>query len=284
MSASTTVDLKVLDGIEMRGRINTDDAQLLANIRHSITLGYPQIRAQAMQKDRIVLVGGGPSLEATFPELRELYFSGAKVVTVNGAYQWCVDRNIRPSAHIVLDARAENARFVSPAVPQCKYLIASQCAPETWAAVAGREQVYIWHAVAPDNTVAKPVLDAFYLGKWTPSPGGTTVVMRALTLLRLLGFLRFDLFGVDSCFMGPQHHAYAQPENDADRAHVVRVHPTGHPELTREFRCAPWMIKQLECFLQTVRLYGDAFVLNVHGDGLLAYALQASANVVIEQE
>jgi hypothetical protein len=271
--------LKVLDGIELKGNINTPDEGLLANIRHSIRLGYPQIRPQPAQHDRVCLVGGGPSLESTFDELRDLYFAGAKVVTVNGSYQWCLDRNIRPSAHVVLDARPENARFVNPAIPQCKYLIASQCAPETWAQMAGRPDVWIWHAVAGDNAILKPELDAYYLGQWMPTPGGTTVIMRALLLLRAIGFLRFDLFGVDSCFMGGKHHAYEQKENDVDKPHPFVVQPTGHPELARTFMCAGWHVKQLECFLQSIRLHGDKFLMNVHGDGLLAYALACSAQV-----
>jgi hypothetical protein len=279
MQVLSDADLKVLDGIEMQGHINTEDDQLLANVKHSIRLGYPQIRPQLMQKDRIVLVGGGPSLESTLPELRELYFEGAKVVTVNGSYHWCLDHNIRPSAQIILDAQPHNARFVTPAVPQCKYLIASQCAPEVWEAVASNEDVWIWHAAAPDNSIIKPALDTFYLGKWIPSPGGTTVIIRAVTLLRILGYLRFDLFGVDSCFIGKQHHAYDQPENNTDTMHPFDVFPTGHPELKRTFLCAPWHAKQLECFLQMVRLHGDQFLLNVHGDGLLAYALQCSADI-----
>jgi hypothetical protein len=282
VATTTTADaepLKVLDGIAFSGRINTADDRLVANIRHSIRLGYPQIRPQAVHGDRALLVGGGPSLEDTFEELRELYFQGAKVVTVNGSYQWCLERNIRPSAQIVLDARPENARFVSPAVPQCKYLLASQCAPETWAAVDGRPDVWIWHAVAEDNPTAKPVLDAYYQGRWMPTPGGTTVVMRAITVLRALGFLRMDLFGVDSCVMGDKHHAYPQPENDADKVHPFVCYPSGHPEQARTFHCTAWQAKQLECFLQTIRLNGSQFLLNVHGNGLLAFVLKASADV-----
>ena len=44
-----------------------------------------------------------------------------------------------------------------------------------------------------------------------------------------------DLFGVDSCTKNGQHHAYAQPENDADRVVPFRVSPTDHPELGRIF-------------------------------------------------
>ena len=64
-----------------------------------------------------------------------------------------------------------------------------------------------------------------------------------------------------------------------DRAVLVRAHPTGHPELSRTFQCAPWHLKQLECFLQHIRINGDSFVLHVHGDGLLAFALTSSAGV-----
>lgn len=275
--------LHVLEGIELQGRINTPDEKLVENVRHSIRLGYPQIRPQHVQHDRVCLVGGGPSLKDTEKELVDLYFAGAKVVTVNGSYKWCIERNIRPSAHIVLDAQPGNARFVDPAIPQCRYLIASQCAPETWEAVRGRD-VWIWHAAAHDNEQMKPVLDDYYLGNWMPTPGGTTVIMRAISILRATGFLRFDLFGVDSCFIDKEHHAYSQPENsdDDDRARTVTVCPTGHPDLGRDFLCAPWHIKQLECFLQMIRLNGDSFLLHVHGDGLLAFALQCSADVEIK--
>jgi hypothetical protein len=183
----------------------------------------------------------------------------------------------------VLDARADNARFVSPAVPNCKYLIASQCHPDTWAAVQGREDVWIWHAVAQDNEQLAPVLNAFYLGQWTPSPGGTTVIMRAITLLRTLGYARFDLFGVDSCVRGTQHHAYAQPENDADKIYPFEVYPTGHPEHAKTFYCTGWHAKQVEDALQLVRLHGESLVLHIHGDGLLAYAFRACADVELHK-
>jgi hypothetical protein len=275
--------LRVLEGVAMVGNINTDDDTILQHVEHSIRLGYPQIKPQPPQAARVCLVGGGPSLEATFDELRDLYFAGAKVVTVNGSNAWCLERNIRPSAHIVLDARAGNARFIGPPVPQCHYLIASQCHPNTWAAVKGRDHVWIWHAAARDNDVLRPVLDAFYLGNWAPTPGGTTVIMRALAVLSMIGYLRFDLFGVDSCYLEGRNHAYPQPENDADRPYPFRVHPTGHPELGRTFQCAPWHAKQLECFLQMIRINGNRFLLNVHGDGLLAFALKACAQVEVQQ-
>ncbi len=276
----------VLEGIEISGKVNTPDDTLLKNIQHSIRLQLPQVKPQAPQPQRVLLVGGGPSLNETFEELRELYFEGAKVVTVNGAYQWCLERNIRPSAQIILDAREFNSRFVNPPVPQCRYLLASQCHPDTFKAVEGRD-VWLWHGIAPDEQIEKE-FDSYYGQSWHNighGPiGGTTVIIRGIALLRTLGFLRFDLFGVDSCYIGKSGHAYEQPENDGDKRFPFKVHPTGHPEMARTFWCAPWHIKQLECFLQMIRLRGNNFLLNIHGDGLLAYALKASAGIEIKQE
>lgn len=279
MKTLTEDDLRVLENFESIGDINTTPDEIIAHVRHSIRLGHPQVKPGPMQAQRVCLVGGGPSLADTWDELRQLYFDGALVVTVNGSYRYCLERNIQPSAQIVLDARPENARFVNPPAPRCKYLLASQCHPEMWKQVDGRPDVYIWHGAATDNPHLQPVLDAYYGGNWTSTPGGTTVLVRAILLLRILGYIRFDVFGWDSCYLHGKHHAYEQAENDADKPIPVTLHPSGHPERSRTFYCAGWMMKQLECALQTIKLHGQHFLLNVHGDGMIAFALRSSADV-----
>jgi hypothetical protein len=267
----------VFDGLTLDGTVNVTPETIRANIRSAIRRGHPQVWLTKTNGQRVALVGGGPSLESTFEALKRAVFEGAKLVTVNGAYQWCLDRNLQPKGQIILDARPSNARFVQPEVPECRYWICSQCAPETWDAVEGRPFVGIWHE--EPNEDVKADLDAYYLGNWHAIPGGTTVGTRAIGLLRTLGYLRFDLFGFDSCVLGDQHHGYPQPENDADQCHTLTIHPTGHPDKARTFRVAGWHIKQLEDLILMIRANGDKFALNFHGDGLLAYALSSSAEV-----
>lgn len=275
--------LQVLEGVEIvGGKVNTDDAQLLANVRASIRRGYPQVKPQAIQADGIALVCGGPSLESTLGELRDAVAAGLKVVTVNGAYQWCLERNIVPSMQVVMDARASNARFLDPPLPRCHYALASQCDPALWNAVEGRPNVWIYHVGASEEESAvHAVLDAYYLKQWHGIGGGTTVGTRAIALLRVLGYVRFDVFGMDCCWMGDQHHAYAQPENAADQCVGVTLQAKGSTE-ARDFRCAPWHIQQFQDLVQMIRFNGHAFVLNLHGDGMAAYALRASASLVHE--
>lgn len=267
----------VLEGVTLHGDINTSDEVLLAHVESAIRRGLPQVWPQAACGERIALVGGGPSLADTEGELVDLIHRGAKLVTLNGAYDWCRARNLRPSAQIVLDAREANARFVAADVPDCRYLLASQCHPAVFEAVADRANVWLWHAVAAREGPVAAALDAYYLQRWTPIPGGTTVAMRALILLRTLGFLRFDLFGIDSCWLDGQHHAFEQPENAGDRQVRCTVAPSDRPDLARDFVCAPWHCQQLDDFLHTVRLRGQDFQLRVHGRGLLAYVLEAAA-------
>ena len=285
-SAAAETTVKIIDGLHFTDEKRTisDDA-ILNHIRASVRRGHPQLWNTGLKPDRIALVGGGPSLESTLPDLIELVRSGAKLVTVNGAYRWCVERNLQPSAQVVLDGRPGTARFVDPEIPKCRYYLASQCHPSVWDAVEGRDQVAIWHSVAPDSTSPEgQILTEYYGGNWQGVAGGTTVITRALGLLRMLGYLRFDLFGVDSCFLGDRHHAYPQTENEHDLRFRVTVAPADHPELARDFWCAPWHVKQAEDFALTVRILGSKFLLNVHGDGLIAYMLKSAADCVISQK
>lgn len=277
--------MKVLEGVDLQGEVNTKEATLLENIKYAVRQGATQVRPQNPNMDRVALVGGGPSLND--PEvqrtLKDLVWRGAKLVTVNGAYNWCIERNLQPRTQVIMDAQAHNARFVEYAVPDCRYLISSQCHPSVWDTVKGRTGVFIFHG-AEESGPIKEFLDGFYRGQWYGIGGGTTVVSRAISMLRTLGYLRFDLFGVDSCWMDGKHHAYDQPENNRDKRGKVTVSPPDHPELEREFRCAPWHMKQAEDFLQMIRVNGDNFLLTAHGDGMIAHLLRSGADAVIREQ
>jgi len=276
------LNLKVIEGLEMEGKLNTSDEVIVENIAAAIRRGYPQVKSQEIQHDRIALVASGPSLAHTEQELVALVHGGAKLVTVNGGYHWCLAHNLKPSAQIVIDARPGNERFVEPAVPGCTYILASQCHPKVWDAVEGRPNVWIFHSLNEGNPT-KTMLDEFYLGKWHGVPGGTTVTTRAIVALRMLGYLRFDLFGVDSCVMDGVHHVMPQPENDHDKFYQLKVGPTGHPDMNRTFTVTGWHCKQFEDILQFIRVNGEYVLVNVHGDGLIAYALQCGSDLAMDE-
>jgi hypothetical protein len=258
---------------------NVDTAVRVANVTSALRRQLPQIRTFPLKPERVCLVGGGPSLESTLPELRELVWGGAMLVTTNGAYRWCIDHNLKPNAQIVLDARDCNASFLHPEVPGCRYYLASQCHPSTFEAVEGRPWVALYHAVGEDYADIEVLLKAHYHGRYHMIGGGSTVVMRGLAVLRTLGYFKFDLFGVDSCWLDDQHHAFPQAQNAKDKRLRLEAHPAGQPERKRVFHVAPWHVKQLEDFLRLLKDHGSNFLINVHGPGLLAFAISSNAEV-----
>lgn len=250
------------------GVINVSEAKIDEQVKQNILAGYKQVSPHDRQDREVVLLAGGPSMRSQIDKIRELRSAGAALVTVNGAYGWAIEQDLQPSVQIVLDARPFNARFVKPLVSTCRYLIASQCHPDTLAALP-MDQVLLWHTggISDENEALVTVNEApFY-----PIPGGSTVVLRALPLLRMLGLTRFHMFGFDSCVAEDAHHAYAQAENDNQV--TIPVTCGG-----RTFQCAPWQLSQASEFRDLVQFMGDEMELAVYGDGLIAHMLETGAS------
>ncbi|MDB5555421.1 MAG: hypothetical protein JWL86_5405 [Rhizobium sp.] len=263
-------------------RVNVSDKQLLDQVAENIRRGLPQAMPYQPNPDTAIIVAGGPSLKTTEKDLVEAIWKGGKVIAVNGAYQWCIDRNIRPSACVVMDAREFNSRFVQEPVHDCHYLLASQCHPKTFEMCRDRNTT-IWHALSAGDEEVK-LLEDYYFKRMHPVTIGVTVTMRAISLMRMLGFMRMEIFGLDSCWSGEDHHAYEQKENNGEKTMSVWVRPQGRDDLAQRFICSVWQAKQAEDFMQLIKERGDLFQLNVHGPGLIATMVRTGAELEIIEE
>jgi len=194
------------------------------------------------------------------------------LVTTNGAYNWCIERDINPSMQVVVDGREFNKRFVQPNIENCHYFLASQCNPEIIKA-APKDQIYLWHAGMSD--AVKNSLETYDWArkegrKWFPVMGGTTVMMRTIPMLIMLGYHRMHIYGFDSCVMEDKHHAYSQEENDKKREIGVRVGG-------KEFKCQIWMWIQAQEFIDIQKMIADHCELAVYGNGLIAHIINTAS-------
>ncbi len=263
--------------LEFKGGVNTPDEVLLEQVGANIRRGLQQAQPYPPNGQTAVIVAGGPSLKTTENDLVKAYWAGGKVVALNGAYQWCIDRNIRPSAFIMLDAREFNARFMETPVDGCHYMLASQCHPRAFELARGRKTT-IWQGLSAGEKEVE-LLDAFYFKRYHPITAGTTVAIRAIALLRMLGFMHMEIFGLDSCWMDGKHHAYDQKENNHEKTMSVWIRPKGRDDMARRFICSTWQAKQASDFLDLVKHLGEHFQLNVHGDGLIAAMVRTGAEI-----
>jgi hypothetical protein len=255
------------------GVLNTEQQTVLDNVKANVQRGIQQIIPHEPSEVELLILGGGPSLKDSADEIRELVAGGAKIVTLNGAYNWALEQGFQVGAQIVVDARPHNLRFVQPLQDKCKYFLASQVDPALYDACPP-DRTYQWHTTAE---FIKEILDEHLPNGWFGVFGGSTVLLRAIPLLRMLGFRSMHLFGCDSCCMDDQHHSYAQPENDGQM--VIDTIIGG-----RKFKCVPFHISQAQEFIDLIRVFGDEVELNVHGDGLLAWILQHGCDLDIERE
>ena len=252
---------------EIIASVNADPAVIRGYVKENIKRGLPQVEPYETQWDKVIaLVLGGATLNATFDDLAAKRKDGMPLVTVNGSYKYCVDKGLNPSAMIMLDSREFNNRFVEPLSKDVKYLISSQCHPSVFDKLEGYN-AWIWHCEGQDD--CKEMLDEQY-GKrykdYFPVMGGATVTLRAVHVMRMLGFHRIEMFGFDSCIMD-DHHAYKQPENDKEQ--IINIVVSG-----REFKCTPAHYHQAREFVQMIEGTGEHYDLAVHGDGLISHIIK----------
>jgi hypothetical protein len=254
------------------GTINQEKEVIDAQICSAIARNLTDARPHQKTDTPVMILAGGPSMAQYEEEIYNRRARGEKLITVNGAYNWCMARGIIPSAQIMVDSREFNKRFVEPIHPDVRYLLASQCHPSTFDRVPA-EQVTLWHSAASPEAIE--AIEPLYKGTsrpFFPVIGGSTVMLRALPLMVLLGYSKFEIFGFDSCLMGDKHHAYPQPENDGQS--VVQVLCNG-----RAFDCNTWQASQAQEFLDLMGLMAEHVELNVRGDGLIAWMIQTASEM-----
>jgi len=252
------------------GKLNTDLEIIKNNVSYNIKQGWQQVIPYPTNDVEIMMLGGGPTMIQFQDDIKKKRAEGVKLITLNGTYNWCLDNNLIPSAQVVTDAREFNKRFTKPIVDGCKYFICSQVHPDVFIDLP-KDRTYIWHTCSDLNG---NMLKEQYPDGWHVVPGGSTVLLRAIPLFRMLGFKRMHLYGCDSCLMDNKHHAYSQPENDNGQVIPITVNPGG-----KVFYCNPWMISQAEEMMSLIKFFGDEIELEIYGDGLLAQILKEGARL-----
>lgn len=257
-----------------KGVVNIEPEIIERNMRANAELGLPQISPHEEQDAEIMLLSGGPSLNDYWDEIIANR-PDMPLVTVNGTYNAAIERGLKPSLQFVIDGRGFNKRFVEPLVDTCKYVVASQCDPELVRGLP-RDRTYLWQiTIDPQFQALNNELWGEIYKDWYPCPGGSTVTLRALCVLQMMGFRKIHLYGFDSCLRDDAHHAYSQPENDS--AQVIEMRVGKGTEHDRTFKLHPWMATQAKEFEKLTRVYFQDLHMDVKGDGLIAHLIKTGA-------
>ena len=282
-------------------KMNTSPEIVWKNMRENFSLGLKQLRPFDEQADqKVVILAGGPSLNQYVDEIKEHKKNGAKIVTLNNTYNWAREHDLWPVNQFMLDARPFNKRFVEPVDEQNTYFMCSQVDHEIVKSLPP-DKTWLFQGNLDDASVA---ICNELLGKqyedWFPVCGGSTVFLRALPALFMMGFRDIEVYGLDSCLMGrpvvdvvdlnrnvlngvdyAQHHAYEQKENDIDpdAKTVAIVGVAG-----KRFAVEGWMFSQAKEFIEFRRRLLHGLNIKVHGQGLIAHCLEQGLDELGDSE
>lgn len=251
---------------------NTQREVYMANVRENCARDLPWLAFGAPHDRQVAIVGGAPSVRHALMELRYRQAIGQDIWALNNSYAWLIEHEIQPTAHFLIDARAENIEFLKP-TRGVKYFLASQCHPSLFEALKDFD-VTVIHMLTDGM---EEYLSAFDTTKPTHLlGGGTTVAMKAMLVAHETGYRKIHLYGVDSSYQDAEHHAYPQALNDKERRLEVFCGE-------RSFSCAPWMVTQAEDFQGLAQYVSNAgTTVTVNGEGLLPHvAREMMANPVV---
>jgi len=262
--------------------LNTSDEIIIQNMEANAKLGIQPVIPHEAQMTEIMLLAGGPTLNDFEDEIIQQRKDGMPLVTVNGSYNWAIERDLKPSLQCIIDAREHNKRFTEqgPLTEETKYIIASQCHPDVFKGLP-KERTYMWQvSISEDLTEDIKRLYGKMYEDWYPCPGGSTVTLRTLCALRMLGFNKIHVYGFDSCvFPDRHHHAYNQDENKKDSWRTREIVVGGGTRFERVFTCTGWQTYQVREFqLMVSRVLSDC-QLDIKGDGMIAYIIKTGAQM-----
>ena len=175
-----------------------DHEQLLRQIAHARSLGYPEVREVEPHGRRLAVVGGGPSIADHLDEIRTY----SDIWAINGACRFLRERGIE-STLLTLDP----CDFLAPRVSGAtKALLATRCHPDVFECLKGA-----------DITLFEASNDAAS-GMWASCSTATV----AFHLATVLGFRKTVFFGCEGSFHeSGTSHAYMDEAELQDYRFVV---------------------------------------------------------------
>jgi hypothetical protein len=243
---------------------NVSDDTIEQNVDYALSLPHEILADQYKEPDgaMLVIVGGGPSLSTSLPDIYRLQEEGAIIWALNNSFRYLCEKSIEPHAHVMLDARPENADFI-PEKTNATLLYSAQCHSSVFEkAVQTDGKILIWCPSVGniDKKLKEKNIRAAIIA------GGSSVGIKALGLAKVFGFKDIYLYGYDSSYHDGQNHAYDQSLNNKERIIDITLRD-------RTFKCAPWMATQASEFRDTVNQFieQDNMVFHVGGYGLLPY-------------
>jgi hypothetical protein len=255
MVVGTAKPLLMLGELNVKGAL-TDDVRM-AQVRENSAKIAKRVGGVLEPHDRIaILACYGPSLRETWQTIiAEKKYINCDLVTVSGAHDFLIKREIIPDYHVECDPRPHKAKHINLQQDTTKYLIASCCHPNMLEVLDGKD-MSLWHMM--DGPHSFEILDHIDPDGWLVNGGGS-VGLRAISLMYALGYRAFRIHGMDCSFASGAQHA---GKHAGKRQNEIQVRCG-----SEWFETSGVMVTYAQQFFDMVERMPDA-EFDLHGHGL----------------
>jgi hypothetical protein len=214
---------------------------------------------------RCAIVCYGPSLASTWVGvIGERKYQNAALVTVSGAHDFMIARNLVPDYHFECDPREHKAVFTEKPHSDVKYYIASCVHPKLVDNLLGHD-LTLFHSNNGQEDF--DLIQQIEPGELLVNGGGS-VAFRAIYAMHMKGYRTFSMYGMDFSYSDHQH-AGKHPNEKTDNIIEVKCGE-------RWFRTTPVLVSYAKQFLMIVKALSDSEFF-LHGDGLMQHMGRISA-------
>lgn len=225
------------------------DDGLVANVRHALSLGLPDIRDfEYPWAERLNMIASGPS--AMYAPL------DGKTVALNGGLRRFTQAGLSPTYWAGCDPQEAMVDFLGEPPKDTTYLVASKCHPAVFERLGDRN-VVLWHV---EDDATKTVL-----GDRCAIATAVSITIVCFELMARLGFRKFHTWGWDGCYMDGLDHIH--PQRHSGDAINVQVGDDLAFETTTS-----WALEAQDA-IQALRRF--PFPIHVHGGGMTGEVLKA---------
>jgi len=160
------------------------------NIEYAVSGGIPDLSVlkNGTQDATGIVIAGGPSVDEYPEEIKSRQSMGGKVFVIERMIGWCNQNHIVPDYVVVIDASDDVTDGLHTELPDCKYLIAAQCRPDTIDWLKSQRECYLYHT---------PQLELEMDIQGTTVNGGGSVALVSMALAMTLGCSDLYIYGFD---------------------------------------------------------------------------------------
>jgi len=245
----------------------------IPRMEHAATLLIEHLKQADRNHETCIIVGAGPTVNGFLDRLKGLRNKpDYTLCAINRVHEFLIQNGIIPQFHVIFENDVEDVEqsLGGPPHKEVTYYISSHC-HENVARQLKDFNCILWHPVIDDQNYLRTIKDIYPDEPMAGGDAGHITFFRSLAIAHLLGYRKYELYGVDSSFE-ESDHIDGYKGSDVE----PRIKVWGRKKITgemREFKTNGTLAFQAYRFIFLCDGNRDLSI-RVHGDSLMQFIHQ----------